>query len=475
MQTPTYEVTITIGGSGQTTSSKIGSVLPKEIITRQSGKLIITAVDAAGAAFDLSSLGTMDLKAGVFNSSEVAVTLGTGVISGAGSNIFTASWVRDKIPAGWSTFAFDKDGVAIIYLELQETGVEDYFQWDTRLNLNDGSYTGTSTVVPVSIIQFYNPTYGYSNTITATDPGAGLFQMDAIALSSVTELYINDFTQSNTDLQSYWQGLGVGSSVYIGNPNVKLEAAYFTVSGTPVNGTDFTTVPVTFVSAGTSQFTNGSQFAVTIDGMGEAPPFTDANAILKNDSDNTKLLGFDLSAIDTATERTITVPNTDLDLTPSTGSFEQKLSGATLSSATVAGTDKVLVQDTDDSDNLKTVTAQSIADLSTSGITAEEAAAGTDRNETGTTDTLVLTDADNKIVWMNNAASNVVTIPTNASVAFPTGTKLTVMQEGAGETTVTGDTGVTVNGVSAGSKVVSAQFGGVVLQKRATNTWIVTG
>lgn len=150
------------------------------------------------------------------------------------------------------------------------------------------------------------------------------------------------------------------------------------------------------------------------------------------------------------------------------------LDGATLSAVTVATGDKVVVQDVSDSDNLKTVTAQSIADLAT-GITAEEAAAGTDRNETGTTDTLVLTDADNKTVWMNNAASNVVTIPTNASVAFPTGTKLTVMQEGAGETTVTGDTGVTVNGVSAGSKVISAQYGGVVLQKRATNTWIVTG
>lgn len=44
------------------------------------------------------------------------------------------------------------------------------------------------------------------------------------------------------------------------------------------------------------------------------------------------------------------------------------LDGATLTAVTVAGTDKVLVQDADDSDNLKTVTAQSIADLSTAGL-----------------------------------------------------------------------------------------------------------
>ena len=44
------------------------------------------------------------------------------------------------------------------------------------------------------------------------------------------------------------------------------------------------------------------------------------------------------------------------------------LDGATLTAATVAGTDKVLVQDADDSDNLKTVTAQSIADLGGGGV-----------------------------------------------------------------------------------------------------------
>jgi hypothetical protein len=47
------------------------------------------------------------------------------------------------------------------------------------------------------------------------------------------------------------------------------------------------------------------------------------------------------------------------------------LDGATLTAATVAGSDKVLIQDADDSDILKTVTAQSIADL---------ASAGTDEN-----------------------------------------------------------------------------------------------
>lgn len=107
-------------------------------------------------------------------------------------------------------------------------------------------------------------------------------------------------------------------------------------------------------------------------------------------------------------------------------------------------------------------------------LNKDDVAAGTDNNQTGTTYTLVLTDADNKTVWMSNAAANTLTIPTNAAVAFPVGTKIMVMQEGAGATTVTGDTGVTVNGVSAGSKAVSAQYSGLLLSKRATDTWIVS-
>ena len=92
--------------------------------------------------------------------------------------------------------------------------------------------------------------------------------------------------------------------------------------------------------------------------------------------------------------------------------------------------------------------------------------------QTGTTYTLVLTDRD-KIVEMNNGSANTLTVPTNASVAFPVGTTLTVIQYGAGSTTVEGDTGVTVNGVSAGSVAVDSQYGGVALYKRATDEWII--
>ena len=108
-------------------------------------------------------------------------------------------------------------------------------------------------------------------------------------------------------------------------------------------------------------------------------------------------------------------------------------------------------------------------------LSQEEVSSGTDNNQTGTAYTLVLTDKDNKTVFMNNAAANELTIPTNASEAFPIGTKIGGIQEGAGVSTITGDTGVTVNGVSGGSVVVNNQNQGFAMIKRATNTWIVVG
>ena len=94
--------------------------------------------------------------------------------------------------------------------------------------------------------------------------------------------------------------------------------------------------------------------------------------------------------------------------------------------------------------------------------------------QTGTTYTLVLTDAHKKVT-MSNAAANTLTIPLNSSVAFPTGTVIGVSMLGAGTTTVDGDTGVTVNGVSGGGAAISAQYTGVTLTKLATDTWLMEG
>ena len=86
--------------------------------------------------------------------------------------------------------------------------------------------------------------------------------------------------------------------------------------------------------------------------------------------------------------------------------------------------------------------------------------------------TLVLTD-DNRMVEMNNATGTTLTIPLNSSVAFPVGTMITILQTGAGQTTVVGAGGVTVNG-TPGLKL-RAQYSAATCIKRATNTWVLIG
>jgi len=92
--------------------------------------------------------------------------------------------------------------------------------------------------------------------------------------------------------------------------------------------------------------------------------------------------------------------------------------------------------------------------------------------QTGTAYTAALSDK-NSVIEMNNNSANTVTIPTNASVAYSIGTTLTIIQYGAGATTAQGDTGVTINGASAGSEVTTAQYEGLSLYKSAINEWVV--
>ena len=90
--------------------------------------------------------------------------------------------------------------------------------------------------------------------------------------------------------------------------------------------------------------------------------------------------------------------------------------------------------------------------------------------QTGTTYTLVLTDAG-KRVRCNNANAITLTVPQNSSVAFAIGTWVEVEQIGAGVVTSAEDTNVTLNG---GLKTWG-QYTTIRYTKVDTNTWTVDG
>jgi len=92
--------------------------------------------------------------------------------------------------------------------------------------------------------------------------------------------------------------------------------------------------------------------------------------------------------------------------------------------------------------------------------------------QTGTSYTLVLGDAS-KLVTLDNASAITLTIPANSSVAYPVGTKIDLAQIGAGQVTVAGAGGVTVNS-TPGLKFI-AQFSAATCIKTATDTWLLVG
>lgn len=116
-----------------------------------------------------------------------------------------------------------------------------------------------------------------------------------------------------------------------------------------------------------------------------------------------------------------------------------------------------------------TGTLASQTDIVAALLTAQSQLVGIN-DQTGTSYTLVLTDAG-KDVRCNNASAITLTVPPNSSVEFAVGTLIAFSQKGAGAVTATAGSGVTVN--AANGAATTAQYDCRVLEKTDTNTWRV--
>jgi hypothetical protein len=84
-----------------------------------------------------------------------------------------------------------------------------------------------------------------------------------------------------------------------------------------------------------------------------------------------------------------------------------------------------------------------------------------------------------QVVTMDNASANTFSIPTNASVAFPIGTQINVIQIGAGQTTIqavtSGTTTIQSTGASAAAPKLRARYSAATCLKAGTDLWYVFG
>ena len=89
-----------------------------------------------------------------------------------------------------------------------------------------------------------------------------------------------------------------------------------------------------------------------------------------------------------------------------------------------------------------------------------------------TAKTLALTDA-NDYIRCTNTSDLTITIPTDASVAFPIRTQIQIIRAGTGQVTFAPISGVTIN--KAEGLKIAAQYKSVVLTKVSSNTWDLVG
>jgi hypothetical protein len=130
------------------------------------------------------------------------------------------------------------------------------------------------------------------------------------------------------------------------------------------------------------------------------------------------------------------------------------------------------------SGNLLLGTAIDLAYVSKLQVSGDAYISGVFR-ETITTNTqtasysLVLAD-NGKLILINVATANNLTIPLNSSINFPVGTKIDVSSIGAGQTTIVATGGVTINS-AGGALKLRLQYSGATLVQTATNVWYLFG
>lgn len=136
----------------------------------------------------------------------------------------------------------------------------------------------------------------------------------------------------------------------------------------------------------------------------------------------------------------------------------------------------ILYATTDNTPAALTVTEETVAGRLTGGAIAAVNPSAIAQQITSVTSSYeaVLTDRG-KIIEMSSSSALTLTIPSNAGVAYPTGTRIDLAQVSGGTITVTGSVGVTIRYSSNLTKVTNGTWSVATLYKRGTDEWVLAG
>lgn len=80
-----------------------------------------------------------------------------------------------------------------------------------------------------------------------------------------------------------------------------------------------------------------------------------------------------------------------------------------------------------------------------------------------------------KLIEADSASAIVITIPSDATAGWVNSAFISVSKVGTGNVNVTAASGVTLNGVSAGTAQILDQYGACHVYRRAANSWVIIG
>lgn len=386
-------------------------------------------------------------------------------------------------------------GTEIGYLDGVTSGVQS--QLNDKAPTASPTFTGTVTLPSdVSIGSITSTEIGYIGGVTSsiqTQLDAKLASSDAsstyLSLAAAANTYIaNSIVDAKGDL------IVASDADTVGRFAVGSDGNFLKANSSTATGLEWASIPtinylddigdVTITSASSGQFLkwNGSAWVNdsiptinTLDDVGDVTISSAvANQLLQyngsawvNTSDPTVGGNLTISGNLTVSGTTTTVNSETLTINDNIIVLNNNETGTPSENAGIEverGTStNVLVRwnETDD-----------CWEFTNDGTTYQRIVGDTITNAQSASYTLVLADRS-KMVEMSVASGNTLTVPPNSSVAYPVGTTITVLQTGAGQTTITAGSGVTVN-ATPGLKL-RAQWSSATLIKRATDTWVALG
>jgi hypothetical protein len=313
----------------------------------------------------------------------------------------------------------------------------------------------------------------FTNSPSFTTPALGT--PSAVTLTNATGLPVSGITASTSS------AIGVGS-VELGHATdttiARVSAGVVSIEGVNVVTTSSTDTLTNKTL--TTPIINGP----TITATGQTPTIhgiylPDSHTIIfegttANDFETT------LQVIDPTADRTISLPDatgtvaltSDITVTASSSTTLTNKS-ISLSTNTVTGTLAEFNTAISDADvaslaGTETLTNKTLTDAKVNLAFDAETASYT----------AVLAN-NSQVVTMDNASANTFSIPTNASVAFPVGTQINVLQIGAGQTTIqavtSGTTTILSTGATAAAPKLRTRYSMATCIKSATDTWYVVG